>query len=329
VTDLTVVDATADDAGELCQVIRRAFGARPTLDPPASAADVTEDEVRAALSAHGGLIARHGGRPVGGMLFDRPDRHVLALRRVSVDPGHQGHGVASAMVGCAEEAAEELGVDAVSLIARVELPDTIEFWTRRGYALVDRDGPFLTYGKLLPLSRELVTADDTRAFGELLSALLRPGDLVVLAGDLGAGKTTLTQGIGAGLGVRGSVTSPTFVIQRVHPPLDSGPPLVHVDAYRVGDAIELDDLDIDAAIEESVTVVEWGVGIAEELSDQRLEVRLDRAAQATGDVDPRVVTVRPHGARWFGVPLRSALTPQSPNPQTPSPQSPNPQAQSI
>jgi tRNA threonylcarbamoyladenosine biosynthesis protein TsaE len=318
VTALTVVDATTDDAAELRQVIRRAFRARPTLDPPASATDVTEEEVRTQLSAHGGLIARHDGEPVGGMLFDRPDEQVLALRRVSVDPGYQGHGVASAMVGCAEDVAEVLGLDAVSLIARVELPDTGEFWRRRGYALVDRDGPFLTYGKMLPLSRELVTADDTRAFGRRLAALLRPGDLVVLAGDLGAGKTTLTQGIGAGLGVRGSVTSPTFVIQRVHPPLDSGPPLVHVDAYRVGDAIELDDLDIDASIEESVTVVEWGVGIAEELSDQRLEVRLDRAAEATGDVDPRIVTLRPYGARWFGLPLRSTLMHLTPKPQSQS-----------
>jgi tRNA threonylcarbamoyladenosine biosynthesis protein TsaE len=93
---------------------------------------------------------------------------------------------------------------------------------------------------------------------------------------------------------------------------------VHVDAYRVGDAIELDDLDIDASIEESVTVVEWGVGIAEELSDQRLEVRLERAAEATGDVDPRIVTLRPYGARWFGVPLRSTLMQLTPNPQSQS-----------
>jgi tRNA threonylcarbamoyladenosine biosynthesis protein TsaE len=308
VTALTVVDAGPDDAAELRRVIRRAFGARPDLDPPATASDVTEDEVRARLAEHGGLIARHDGDAVGGMLFDRPRPGVLGLRRVSVDPDHQGHGVASAMVGCAEEAAEERGLDAVSLTARVELPDTVEFWRRRGYGEVGRDGPFLTYGKTLPVARELVTGDDTRAFGRRLATLLRPGDLIVVAGDLGAGKTTLTQGIGAGLGVRGDVTSPTFVIQRVHPALDSGPPLVHVDAYRLGDAIELDDLDIDAAIEESVTVVEWGVGIAEELSDQRLEVRLVRAAEAPGDVDPRRVTVRPCGARWFGVPLRSTLS---------------------
>jgi tRNA threonylcarbamoyladenosine biosynthesis protein TsaE len=83
----------------------------------------------------------------------------------------------------------------------------------------------------------------------------------------------------------------------------------HVDAYRLGDAVELDDLDIDTALDESVTVVEWGVGIAEGLSDQRLEVRLGRAAEADGEIDPRTVTVRPHGARWFGVPLRTTLVP--------------------
>jgi len=308
-TALTVIDAGPADAAAVCEVIRRAFGARPALDPPASATQVTEDEVRAVLSEHGGLVVRASDRPVGAMLFDRPRPGVLGMRRVSVDPDHQGHGVASAMVGCAEDAAEELGLDGLTLTARLELPATVEFWRRRGYAEVERDEPFLTYGKALPVRRELRAAEDTRAFGERLAGLLRAGDLVVLSGELGAGKTTLTQGIGASLGVRGSVTSPTFVIQRVHPTLDSGPPLVHVDAYRLGDAVEFDDLDIDASVEESVTVVEWGTGIAEGLTEQRLEIRLDRAADvaADADTDPRVVTVRPRGARWFGVPLRSTL----------------------
>ena len=99
---------------------------------------------------------------------------------------------------------------------------------------------------------------------------------MVLTGELGAGKTTLTQGIGAGLGVRGDVTSPTFVIARVHPSLVDGPALVHADAYRLGGLAELDDLDLDASVEEAVTVVEWGEGIAESLTAHRLEVRLDR-----------------------------------------------------
>jgi tRNA threonylcarbamoyladenosine biosynthesis protein TsaE len=104
----------------------------------------------------------------------------------------------------------------------------------------------------------LTTPDDTRAFGARLAKLLRPGDLVILNGPLGAGKTALTQGIGQGLGVTGDVTSPTFVISRVH----RGPlPLVHVDAYRLHD-FEVDDLDLDASVDESVTVVEWGHGMA-------------------------------------------------------------------
>ena len=94
----------------------------------------------------------------------------------------------------------------------------------------------------------------TRAFGEALAALLRAGDLVVLSGDLGAGKTTLTQGIGAGLGIRGKVASPTFIIARVHPSVTGGPALVHVDAYRLGSLDELEALDLDASLDESVTV---------------------------------------------------------------------------
>src|SRR5271165_6762886 len=105
------------------------------------------------------------------------------------------------------------------------------------------------------------TADQMRDLGRRLAGLLRAGDLIIMSGPLGSGKTTLTQGIGAGLGVRGPVTSPTFVIARVHP----GPtPLVHVDAYRLGSALELDDLDLDADTDMSVTIVEWGEGLAEE-----------------------------------------------------------------
>lgn len=124
----------------------------------------------------------------------------------------------------------------------------------------------------------LVSAEDTHAFGMRLGRLLGAGDLVVLTGDLGAGKTTLTQGIGAGLGARGPVTSPTFVIARMHPSLVGGPALVHVDAYRLGGALELDDLDLDTAVDESVTVVEWGHGVAERLADAYLEIVLTAEA---------------------------------------------------
>ncbi len=104
------------------------------------------------------------------------------------------------------------------------------------------------------------TAAEMRELGERLAGLLRAGDLIVLSGSLGAGKTTLTQGIGAGLGVRGPVTSPTFVIARQHPSLRGGPDLVHADAYRLGSRAEVDDLDLDTDVATSVTVVEWGEG---------------------------------------------------------------------
>lgn len=114
---------------------------------------------------------------------------------------------------------------------------------------------------------DLPDAERTRALGKRLATLLRAGDLVVLVGDLGAGKTTLTQGIGAGLGVRGQVASPTFIIARAHPSLGDGPDLVHVDAYRLGSLDEVDALDLDSTLEDSVTVVEWGEGLVEQLSE--------------------------------------------------------------
>jgi tRNA threonylcarbamoyladenosine biosynthesis protein TsaE len=141
---------------------------------------------------------------------------------------------------------------------------------------------------------KLATVDDTQAFGRRLAAILRPGDLVVLTGPLGAGKTALVQGIGAGLGVQGAITSPTFVIARVH----RGPvPLVHADAYRLGDRpdprAEIDDLDLDASADEAVTVVEWGAGLVERLNDEYLEVRMDRLEDET-----RVIELLAHGGDW-------------------------------
>ena len=149
---------------------------------------------------------------------------------------------------------------------------------------------------------EVPTAADMRALGARLASVLRPGDLLLLSGDLGAGKTTLTQGIGAGLGVRGAVTSPTFVIARVHPSESGGPALVHVDAYRLGSLDEVDDLDLDASLEDSVTVVEWGEGKVEGLAADRLELVLHRA-HADEEGELRRVLVRAVGTRWAGVTL--------------------------
>ena len=137
----------------------------------------------------------------------------------------------------------------------------------------------------------LPTAADTQGFGRRLAAVLRAGDLIVLGGPLGAGKTTLVQGIGAGLQVSGRIASPTFVIARVHP----GPvPLVHVDAYRLGSLEEVDDLDLDVSADEAVTVVEWGEGKAEQLAESYLTVVLDRAR----DSEERTATLVAHGGDW-------------------------------
>lgn len=146
----------------------------------------------------------------------------------------------------------------------------------------------------------LRTVEDTHAWGARLGALLTAGDLLVLTGDLGAGKTTLVQGIANGLGVRGPITSPTFVIARVHPSLVGGPDLVHVDAYRLAGFAELADLDLDASLEEAVTVVEWGHGVAEQLSEDYLEVTLR-------GYETRSVDLVGHGGRWTGPAACAAL----------------------
>jgi tRNA threonylcarbamoyladenosine biosynthesis protein TsaE len=146
------------------------------------------------------------------------------------------------------------------------------------------------------MKRELATVDDTEALGRRLAGLLRAGDLVILDGPLGAGKTALVRGIGAGLGVVGAVTSPTFVISRVHvpDPLRGGQvPLVHVDAYRLGGVAEVDDLDLDANLGDSVTVVEWGGGKVEQLAEAHLLIRLERR-----DDDSRLAELVGCGDDW-------------------------------
>ncbi|MFG2678436.1 tRNA (adenosine(37)-N6)-threonylcarbamoyltransferase complex ATPase subunit type 1 TsaE [Streptomyces sp. NPDC048392] len=144
----------------------------------------------------------------------------------------------------------------------------------------------------------VTSPEQMRELGRRLADLLRAGDLVMLDGELGAGKTTLTRGLGEGLGVRGAVTSPTFVIARVHPPLGDGPPLVHVDAYRLSGGLdEMEDLDLDVSLSDSVIVVEWGEGKVEELTEDRLRVGIHRAVGDTTD-EVRHVTLTGFGARW-------------------------------
>jgi len=155
------------------------------------------------------------------------------------------------------------------------------------------------------------------AFGRELADRLRAGDLVLLTGPLGAGKTTLTRGIGDGLGVRGPVQSPTFVLARTHPNLAGGPPLVHVDAYRLESALQLEDLDLD--FDHSVVVVEWGAGLLDGASESWLEILIERPlgttvdqvadaadAEHLGADEPRVLELHGHGPRWAGTPFEAS-----------------------
>lgn len=154
---------------------------------------------------------------------------------------------------------------------------------------------------------EASTPEAMNELGLKISRLLQAGDLVVLTGPLGAGKTTLTRGVGEGLTAIGNVSSPTFVIARTHKRQDGGPVLVHVDAYRLGSPLELDDLDID--YENSIVLVEWGKGMTDDLVENWLEIIIEReravehAADDSDAADPRTVTILGFGPRWAGVQL--------------------------
>jgi tRNA threonylcarbamoyladenosine biosynthesis protein TsaE len=325
VSDLVVDEATAADAAALVDVIHRSFAARPALDPPSTALDETEQSVRATIASSGGLVCRVDRQPAGAILFGMGPRE-LYLRRVCAVPEFQSRGVASAMIGVAEEIAAARGFDDISLEVRLELPSTVEFWYRRGYRELYRDGARLRYGKALSARLTVPDADAMKAVGRELGGLVRAGDLLVLSGELGAGKTTMVQGFGCGLRVRGPITSPTFVLSRIHPSLDDGPPLVHVDAYRLGEAAEVDDLDLDAYLDSAVIAVEWGEGVAEGLAEERLLVRIsrpyddglhesglsnDRSSPVDDDIgELRRVVITPVGASWLGRRLRSRLLSQ-------------------
>ncbi len=285
-----------DAAALVLGVVHSAFATRPVLDPPADALAETEASIARALAAGGGLLAEEDGTAVGAVLLDRSGDGTH-LRRFGVVPGARRHGVARALVTAALDAVE---TDEACVVAREELPATVAFWQDRGFVETHRVGPQVKLRRRLAAAYDVVDGEAMRGLGRDLADSLRRGDLVVLVGGLGAGKTTLTQGIGAGLRVRGDVTSPTFVIAREHPSLGEGPALVHVDAYRLGGLLELEDLDLESSLDQAVTVVEWGAGLAEGLADSRLEVRIDRATGAAGDgVDPRRVLVRGYGPRWL------------------------------
>ncbi len=305
------IERVGSSAAELVHaVMLEAFSSRPPLDPPAEALSETVESIRNALGARGGLLASVDGEPRGCLLFGPDEEPALLLRRFGVSPAAQGAGVAGALVAEATAYAKERGHRGLRVHARTELPASIAFWEHHEFAPTDRTGVSLEMVRIFPREVTVREADDATALGERLAPLLQAGDLVVLTGELGAGKTTFTRGLGVGLDVRGAVTSPTFVIARVHPSNGDGPALVHVDAYRLGGIDELDDLDLDASLAEAVTVVEWGAGLAEGLAEARLEITIARAVGAAAPVeedaaDPRVVTLQPVGRRWLDTSLDS------------------------
>lgn len=189
------------------------------------------------------------------------------------------------------------------------------------------------------------SAGETQEIAAALGKVLEAGDLLVLTGELGAGKTTFTQGLGQGLGVRPGIISPTFVLMRIHPnlpdgPRPGGPDLVHVDAYRLESASEIDGIDLENTLDSAVTVVEWGRGRVEHLSPSRLDIELLRGSGGNGiptaaesgvldfsgedDDEPRTIILRGYGPRWASQPsLRSWESDGAPPPpgQTPGSES--------
>jgi tRNA threonylcarbamoyladenosine biosynthesis protein TsaE len=277
---------------EIHRLTLAAFAGQDTLTPPSGSLSEPPETIAADFAASGGLLLREEGGQLLATCRVRRLGSAWVIRRCAVEPSYRRRGLGQRLVHEAHMWAADEGAVRTHVGVRDALLGSRAFWESLGYRPLVRHGGFWTE-LARPLSLRLTGPEQTRALGERLAAELRAGDLVVLNGPLGAGKTALTQGIGAGLGVRGAVTSPTFVLARVHP----GPlPLVHVDAYRLRDAggrLELDDLDLDASLTDSVTVVEWGEGLVEGLAESRLDVELIRAAE-----DERLALVTPIGPRW-------------------------------
>lgn len=290
--DLRIDIARVEDAAEIVAVIHAAFGARAHVDPPPPALSETAETIAAELAAGSGVVARVGDRAVGTILIATGPDRTAALCRVSVHPEFQHEGIASLMVPAADQVAASLGCRTASLVVRREFPGLLAWWQRCGYHVVAEDDLLYHLERHLPVLMSVPDAEAMRTLGSRLAGILRAGDLLLLEGDLGAGKTTLAQGLGAGLGVTEAVTSPTFVLSHVHHGTDLD--LVHVDAYRMADAAELDDLDLTSTGRPAVFCVEWGEGKAEHLAEARLWISIVRPP----DSDERTVILDGHGQRW-------------------------------
>ena len=287
--------AEPSDAPAMLRVIHEAFAHRRHVDPPPAALADTGADLEHALDVGHGVCAVADGEVVACVLVNHHGP-VATLRRVSVLPAAAGGGLARALAEGVGDLAVSLGCRRVELLTRREFPELLKWWERHGFVIMREEADGFILGRDLPVLLEVLTAEAMRDLGGRLAGVLRAGDVIVVDGELGAGKTTLAQGLGAGLGIKGPVISPTFVISRVHRSLTEGPHLVHVDAYRLGDAAELVDIDLDASLADSVTYVEWGQGKAEWLSEDRLEVEIRRSDDPATEL--RTVRLNGVGARW-------------------------------
>lgn len=277
--------------GEVQELTRRAFAGQEVLTPPSGALSETAETVASDFADSGGVLIRDERGHLIAACRVRRLGAAWAVRRCAVDPSYRRTGLGRRLVDEAARWAADDGAVRLHVGVRDALTESRAFWESQGFTPVVHHGFWTELAR--PLLLHMSGPEQTHDLGRRLSAELRPGDLVVLGGPLGAGKTTLTQGIGEGLSIRGPVTSPTFVLARVHP---GRVPLVHVDAYRLRDGggrLELDDLDLDASLPDSVTVVEWGEGLAEGLAESRLEIHLERPSE-----NERTAAVTPVGPRW-------------------------------
>lgn len=295
--DLLLVEATAADAVALAEVIRDAFGHRPPVDPPPPALAETPETVAASLPGGFGVLALVDGEPAGTIIVNVHGSSA-AITRVSVRPVFQQQGIASAMVAVVLDLLAERGIRDAELTARAEFPAVLAWWRRHGFVETGRVGTQAGLRREVPIRVLVDTAEQMQDLGRRLAGIVRAGDLLIASGDLGSGKTTLTQGLGAGMSVAGAIISPTFVLSRVHPSMVGGPALVHVDAYRLDSFAELEDLDLELSLEDSVTLVEWGAGIAEGLATEHLDIDIRRSLDPEDET--RAVFLTPIGERWTG-----------------------------
>ncbi len=242
-------------------------------------------DIERALTDGFGVVVEREGHIIAGLLVDIVDG-TATLRRVSVLPSASGQGVARSLVEGALTVAADLGARRASLFARQEFPELVEWWRDHGFDVIAPEPHGSAHGPGPAGGRRRARPPTTCATsGRRLAGVLRTGDVIVATGDLGAGKTTLTQGIGAGLDVEGPIISPTFVISRVHPPRGEGPGLVHVDAYRLGRPVGTGRHRPRRDPRRRRHPGRMGHGLAEWLADDRLEIDIVRGL----DSDQRTV----------------------------------------